>query len=325
MASLEERRPVMLRSMIHRLLMLMITFVLFSLFVFALMRLAPGDPASMMLLEIGAVPEQSLVADLQEQWGLDQSFLQQYMAWVFQIVQGELGHSFMSGEPVLHEIISRLEPTYRLIAGSFVLTIIISIPVGIWLGLNEGSIPDRVVYSLTILGLSVPLYWLAILLMYAFGVIWPVLPVIGSSTLLHYVLPVTAISLVQSVYFIRMVRSYTVQYSKFSYIEAARARGLRNSILYPSYLFRSMLVPVLTLITTSLPSFFGASIITETIFSFPGFSKYMLEAIYRRDFPVIQGSVLIVAAFIFVFHFVTDMLYFLADPRIHLDKQRWEL
>ncbi|MGZ7440092.1 ABC transporter permease [Paenibacillus sp. TH7-28] len=315
----------MLRSITHRLLMLMLTFVLFSLFVFTLMRLAPGDPASMMLLNIGAVPEQSLVAHLQAQWGLDQSFIQQYMAWIVQLFQGELGNSFMSGEPVLNEIMDRLDPTFGLIAGSFLLTIFISIPAGIWLGLNAGSIPDRVVYSVTILGLSIPLYWLAILLMYAFGVIWPILPIVGSSSVQHYVLPVTAISLVQSVYFIRMVRSYTVQYSKFAYIEAAKARGLRPAIFYPAYLFRAMFIPIMTLITTSLPSFFGASIITETIFSFPGFSKYMLEAIYRRDFPVIQGSALLVAAFIFVFHFVTDILYFLADPRVHLDKQRWEL
>ncbi|MCM3699755.1 ABC transporter permease [Paenibacillus macerans] len=315
----------MLRSITHRLLMLMLTFVLFSLFVFTLMRLAPGDPASMMLLNIGAVPERSLVAHLQAQWGLDQTFTQQYMAWVVQIFRGELGNSFMSGEPVLHEIMSRLEPTFRLIAGSFLLTMSVSIPAGIWLGLNAGSIADRVVYSLTILGLSIPLYWLAILLMYAFGVIWPILPVVGSSSVRHYVLPVTAISLVQSVYFIRMVRSYTVQYSKFFYIEAAKARGLRPAIFYPAYLFRAMFIPILTLITTSLPSFFGASIITETIFSFPGFSKYMLEAIYRRDFPVIQGSALLVAAFIFGFNFVADTLYFVADPRVHLDKQRWEL
>ncbi|WP_068619637.1 ABC transporter permease [Paenibacillus tuaregi] len=315
----------MLRSITHRLLMLMLTLVLFSLFVFTLMRLAPGDPASMMLLNIGAVPERSLVAHLQAHWGLDQSFIQQYMAWIVQIFQGELGNSFMSGEPVLHEIMSRLEPTFRLIAGSFLLTMSVSIPAGIWLGLNAGSLPDRAVYSLTILGLSIPLYWLAILLMYAFGVIWPILPVVGSSSVRHYVLPVTAISLVQSVYFIRMVRSYTVQYSKFSYIEAAKARGLRPAIFYPAYLFRAMFIPILTLITTSLPSFFGASIITETIFSFPGFGKYMLEAIYRRDFPVIQGSALLVAAFIFGFNFVTDILYFLADPRVHLDKQRWEL
>ncbi|MFU1798153.1 ABC transporter permease [Paenibacillus azoreducens] len=325
MASLEERSTIMLRSMIHRLLMLMVTLVLFSLFVFTLMRLAPGDPASMMLLQIGAVPEQSLVAHLKERWGLDQSFIQQYIAWVHQIFRGELGNSFTSGEPVLNEIIDRLDPTFRLITGSFLLTALISIPVGIWLGLNAGSIPDRVVYSVTILGLSVPLYWLAILIMYVFGVIWPILPVVGSSSALHYVLPITAISMAESVYFIRMVRSYTIQYSKFSYIEAARARGLRPSIFYPSYLFRSMFIPILTLITTSLPSFFGASVITETIFSFPGFGKYMLEAIYRRDFPVIQGSALFVAAFIFVFNFVTDVLFFLADPRVHLDKQRWEL
>lgn len=315
----------MLRSITRRLLMLMLTLVLFSLFVFTLMRLAPGDPASMMLLNIGAVPEQSLVANLQAEWGLDQSFIQQYLAWVVQILQGGLGNSFMSGEPVLHEIISRLEPTFRLIAGSFLLTMSVSIPAGIWLGLNAGSIPDRAVYSLTILGLSIPLYWLAILLMYAFGVIWPILPVVGSSSVRHYVLPITAISLVQSVYFIRMVRSYTVQYSKFFYIEAAKARGLQPTIFYPAYLFRAMFIPILTLITTSLPNFFGASIITETIFSFPGFSKYMLEAIYRRDFPVIQGSALLVAAFIFGFNFVADILYFLADPRVHLDKQRWEL
>ncbi|MDN4602959.1 ABC transporter permease [Paenibacillus sp. F6_3S_P_1C] len=324
MALPEERSEVMLRSMIRRLFMLIVTFVLFSLFVFTLMRLAPGDPASMLLLEIGAVPEQSIVADLQKQWGLDQSFIQQYLAWAHHVFQGELGHSFSSGEPVLSEMMERLGSTAKLIASSFLLTLFISIPIGIWMGLNEGTMADRVVYSMTILGLSIPLYWLAILLMYAFGVIWPVLPVVGSSTTRHYILPVTAMTLVQSVYFIRMVRSYTIQYSKFSYIEAAKARGLRPSIFYPSYLLRSMFIPILTLITTSLPGFFGASIITETIFSFPGFSKYMLEAIFRRDFPVIQGSALFVAAFIFVFNFMTDLLYFLTDPRVHLDKQRWE-
>jgi ABC-type dipeptide/oligopeptide/nickel transport system permease component len=314
----------MIRYILRRLSMLVLTMFLFTLFVFTLMHIAPGDPAALVLQDLGVVPNEALIASFQQKWGLDQTFTIQYFSWLFELIQGNLGSSYISSAPVTEEIFTRLAPTIQLIILSFVVTLLISVPLGIVTGLREKTLLDRVTYIGTVLGLSVPMYWLAILLMFGFGVMWPLLPIIGNGTALHYILPVLAISFIESVYFIRMIRSFTLEYKQAFYIEAAVARGLKRRILYPSYLFRSMLVPIITIIGSSLPSFFGASIIIENIFSFPGIGKYMLDMIYRRDFPVIQGCTLFLAAIIFILNFVTDLCYQLADPRIQLQKQRWE-
>ncbi|MBJ6361372.1 ABC transporter permease [Paenibacillus sp. MAHUQ-46] len=314
----------MLRYAISRFWMLLLSMLLFTLFVFALMHMAPGDPVRLLLNDFGAARDQSVVAAYEQQWGLDQSLPAQYLLWLTGLLQGKLGTSYLTGLSVTGEIASRLAPTLTLIASSYAVTLLISIPLGIGTGLREHSRLDRVTYALSVLGLSIPLYWLAIILMLLFGVLWPLLPIIGSGSVRHYVLPVLAISIVQSFYFIRMLRSFTVEYKQAPYIEAAQARGLKSIVLYPSYLFRSMLVPFITLVGSSFPAFFGAAIVMENIFSFPGIGKYMLDMINRRDFPVIQGCSLIVAAAIFLLNYLTDLCYYAVDPRIQLEKQRWE-
>ncbi|GGG65036.1 ABC transporter permease [Paenibacillus radicis (ex Gao et al. 2016)] len=315
----------MLRYAIGRLALLVFTLFLLTLFVFALMRLAPGNPAALLLQGIGAVPDESLIALYEHKWGLDQSFVQQYVTWLLELLQGHLGSSFVTGQPVTKEIASRLQPTLLLIASSFIVTVLFSVPLGIVSAIRENTLLDRIVYGGSVLGLSVPLYWLAILLMLGFGVLWPLFPIIGSGSANHYVLPVAAISLIQGAYFVRMIRSFTLEYKHSFFMEAARARGLRRRILYPSYLLRSMLIPVLTVVGTSFSGFFGAAVMIENVFSFPGLGTYMLDMIYNRDFPAIQGCSLLVAAVIFVLNFVTDLGYYAADPRVRLDKQRWEL
>ncbi|MEK3721266.1 ABC transporter permease [Paenibacillus sp. FSL H8-0034] len=314
----------MTRYLLNRFVVLILTLLLFTLFVFTLMHMAPGDPAALFLQDLGAAPDKTLIAALQQKWGLDQSFAVQYFRWLYELVQGKLGNSYISSIPVTEEIVTRLEPTIRLMLSSFVVTLFISVPLGIHIGLREHSLLDRVTYAGTVLGLSIPLYWLAILLMFGFGVMWKLFPIVGSGSLRHYVLPVTAISIVESVYFIRMIRSLTLEYKRAFYMEAAAARGLKRRILYPSYLFRSMLVPIMTIIGSSFPSFFGAAIIIENMFSFPGIGTYMLDMIYRRDFPAIQGCTLLLATAIFILNFCTDLCYYWADPRIQLEKQRWE-
>ncbi|OMF21916.1 hypothetical protein BK133_27500 [Paenibacillus sp. FSL H8-0548] len=310
--------------LIGRLGMLAFTLFLLTMFVFTLMHMAPGDPAALMLQGFGATPDENMIAFYQHKWGLDQSFFMQYVSWLMELAKGNLGNSYITNKPVVEEIGSRISMTLLLLISSFTLTFLISVPLGLLAGLREKSLIDRILYGVTVLGLSVPLYWLAILLMLSFGVIWPLFPIIGGGSVSHYVLPVAAISMVQSVYFIRMIRSFTVEYKKAPYLEAAISRGIKRRILYPSYLFRSMLVPVLTIVGTSFPSFFGATIIIESVFSFPGIGKYMLDTIYNRDYPVIQGCSLLLAATIFILNFVTDISYYMADPRIHLEKQRWE-
>ncbi|WP_141505410.1 ABC transporter permease [Paenibacillus luteus] len=314
----------MVQYLASRLGMLVLTLLLLTLFVFALMHLAPGDPAALMLQGLGAAPDGNMIAYYQHKWGLDQSFAVQYMTWLLELLQGNLGHSYITNKPVKDEIFSRMGPTLMLMTSSFVLTFLVSVPLGVLTALRERSLLDRVVYGGTVLGLSIPLYWLAIMLMLLFGVIWPLFPIIGGGSLRHYVLPVTTISMIQSVYFIRMIRSFTMESKQALYIEAAAARGLKRRILYPSYLFRAMLIPFITIVGTSFPSFFGSSIIIENVFSFPGIGKYMLDMIYSRDFPVIQGCSLLLASAIFIVHFMTDLCYYLADPRVRLEKQRWE-
>jgi ABC-type dipeptide/oligopeptide/nickel transport system permease component len=314
----------MYRYAANRLGMLLCSMLIFTGFVFMLMQLAPGDPVQLMLHEIGAARDQNLIAIYQQKWGLDQSLAVQYLTWIYELLQGNLGISYISDTPVIEEIVSRLSPTLRLISSSYLVTLLISIPLGILTGLRENSLLDRTVYAATILGLSIPLYWLAILLMFSLGVFWPLFPIIGSGSFRHYVLPVLAVSIIQSAYFTRMLRSFTLEYQQAGFMEAAVARGLKGRFLYPSYLFRAMLIPFITLVGTSFPAFFGASIIIENIFSFPGIGKYMLDMINRRDFPVIQGCSLFFAAAIFLINYITDLCYYAADPRIQLDKQRWE-
>ncbi|AOZ91042.1 ABC transporter permease [Paenibacillus crassostreae] len=314
----------MLRYISSRLGMLILTLFVLTVFVFILMHLAPGDPAALLLQGLGAVPDANQIAIMQHKWGLDRSLVVQYMSWILELVQGNLGYSFISNAPVTEEIFSRLGPTLLLMISSFLVTFVLSVPLGVMSALHEKSLFDRITYTVTVLGLSIPMYWLAIIFMFCFGVFWPLFPIIGSGSVRHYVLPVATISIVESMYFIRMIRSFTLEYKQASYIEAATARGLKGWIFYPSYLFRAMLIPVITIVGTSFPSFFGAAIIIENVFSFPGIGKYMLDMIYSRDFPVIQGCGLLLAATIFILNFITDLCYYLADPRIQMEKQRWE-
>jgi len=314
----------MLRYTLSRLTMLIVSLLGFSLFVFGLMRLAPGNPAALMLLGMGTAPDNTLIALYQHKWGLDQSFVMQYISWLAELVQGHLGYSYKTEQPVAAEIAARLQPTLVLIGSSFIVTLVVAIPLGMISAVRDNSRMDRVVYTATVLGLSIPLYWLAILLMLGLGVLWPLFPIIGNGSASHYVLPVTAISLVQGAYWVRMVRSFTLEYKHVLYNEAARARGLQRRIYYPRYLLRAMLIPVLTMMTTSFSGFLGAAIMVENVFSFPGLGTYMLEMIYNRDYPVIQACSLLVATTIFLLNFLTDLAYHAADPRVRLDKQRWE-
>lgn len=311
-----------MRYIAQRLGMLLFTLFLLSLALFALMRLAPGDPAALLLQGMGDIHNEELLAHYQSKWGLDQSFLAQYARWLWQIVHGNLGYSYRSERPVTEEIASRLSPTLSLIVCCFVLTFLVSIPLGIAAALREGSLLDKLVYGGSVLGLSVPIYWLGLMLMLFFGVVWPVLPIVGLETARHYILPVATIAIVEIVYFARMFRSVALEYRNAHYMESAAARGIRRRVLYQKYLFRAMLVPSITLMGGSLPSFLGAALVIENVFSVPGVGKLMLDTIYSRDYPVIQGCGLLVATAIFVLHFLVEIGYLFADPRILPDKRR---
>lgn len=311
-----------MRYIAQRLGMLLFTLFLLSLALFALMRLAPGDPAALLLQGMGDIHNEELLAHYQRKWGLDQSFLVQYARWLWQILHGNLGYSYRSERPVTEEIVSRLFPTLSLIVCCFVLTFLVAIPLGIAAALREGSLLDKLVYGGSVLGLSVPIYWLGLMLMLFFGVVWPVLPIVGLETARHYILPVATIAVVEIVYFARMLRSVALEYRDAHYMESAAARGIRRRVLYQKYLFRAMLFPSITLIGGSLPSFLGAAIVIENIFSIPGIGKLMLDTIYSRDYPVIQGCGLLVATAIFVLNFLVEVGYLFADPRILPDNRK---
>jgi ABC-type dipeptide/oligopeptide/nickel transport system permease component len=303
----------MLRYAIRRVLLSVPVLLGVATLVFMLIHLVPGDPAQAMLGESAPAGD---LQDLRSKLGLDQPLLVQYERFLTGLVRGNLGTSFRYQTPVAREIGQRLGPTAQLAAAAIVVAIVIALPLGVIAALFRGRAIDHVATSLALLGVSMPNFWLGPLLAIVFSVQLGWLPVSGTGTAAHFVLPAVTLGAALAAMLARMTRATLIDELRELYVVAARARGLSRARAVVSHALRNSLIPVVTIIGLQLGAVLTGTIITETIFAWPGVGRLLIQAINFRDYPLVQGCILLIAVTYVTMNLVVDLTYAWLDPRI---------
>ena len=306
----------MLRYLTRRLLLTIPVLLGVATLVFALIHLVPGDPAQSMLGE-SASPQD--VQRLRETLGLDEPLLVQYRAFLVGILKGNLGTSFRYGTPVAQEIRSRLLRTAQLAIAAMAVAILFAIPLGILAAVFRGTAIDHAAMTLALAGISMPNFWLGPLLALLFAVVLGWLPVAGTGTIWHLVLPAVTLGAALSAILARMTRASLLEELRELYVVAARARGLSRLRAVVRHAFRNSLIPVVTIIGLQFGAVLTGTIITETIFAWPGVGRLLIQAITFRDYPLVQGCILFISLTYVGMNLLTDLTYGFLDPRIRYD------
>jgi peptide/nickel transport system permease protein len=305
-----------LRYLIRRLLLTIPVLLGVATLVFALIHLVPGDPAQSMLGD-SAPPED--VARLRQSLGLDEPLLAQYKSFLAGVVRGDLGKSFRYQTPVTTEIRSRLLRTLQLAVAAMAVAVVFAIPLGIIAAVWRGTFIDHAAMTISLVGVSMPNFWLGPLLAILFGVILGWLPVAGTGSPAHLVLPAVTLGAALSAILARMTRASVLEELRELYVLAARARGVSRLRAVVRHAFRNSLIPIVTIIGLQFGAVLTGTIITETIFAWPGVGRLLIQAINFRDYPLIQGCILFISFTYVMMNLLTDITYGLLDPRIRLE------
>jgi peptide/nickel transport system permease protein len=302
------------RYLLTRLLGAGVTLLLVSLVVFVLLALAPGDPVQIMLM--GQQSTREGMEQLRRQLGLDAPLYIQYLRFVADALRGDLGRSWMSNESVLQELGRVFPATVELSFWALVSSTVVGITVGIIAGVRQYSVLDVVTRSLVLLGVSMPIFWLGLMLISLFAVQLQWLPSSGRGDWRNLVLPVVSLATYSVAIIARMARSCILEVLRQDYIRTARAKGLLESAVIYRHALKNALIPIVTVVGLQLGYLLGGAILTETIFAYPGLGWTMMNALFSRDYPVVRGGVLLMATVFIVVNLVVDVLYAFLDPRI---------
>jgi peptide/nickel transport system permease protein len=305
-----------LRYCVRRVLLAVPVLIGVATLVFSLIHLVPGDPAQAMLGD-GAAPQD--IAELRTSLGLDQPLLTQYLAFLRHAVTGDLGKSFRTGQPVTTMIIERVPATAELAFAAMVVAIVIALPLGIVAAVWRGTAIDYSAMTFALAGVSIPNFWLGPLLAIVFAVEFGWLPVSGRGTLAHLVLPATSLGLALAAILARMTRASLLDELGELYVRAARARGVSNAASITSHALRNSMIPLLTIIALQFGAVLTGAVITETIFAWPGIGRLLIQSIGFRDYPMVQGCILLIAVTYVTVNLVTDLMYGVLDPRIRFE------
>jgi peptide/nickel transport system permease protein len=284
--------------------------------VFSLIHLIPGDPAQAML---GETAPQSDVEELRRQLGLDRPLVEQYALFLGGLVKGDLGTSLRTGMPVTEQIVERMPATFELAAAAMLVAILFSMPLGIAAAVRRGTVVDHAAMTVSLAGVSVPNFWLGPLLAIVFAVELGWLPVSGRGTWGHLVLPAVSLGAALAAILARMTRATMLEELREPYVQAARARGVSKSRAIMRHAFRNSLIPVVTLVGLQFGAVLTGAVITETIFAWPGIGRLLIQSIGFRDYPLVQGCILLIALTYVAVNLATDMLYGVLDPRIRYE------
>lgn len=332
----------MFQFIFKKLLLVVPTFIGITLLTFTLIRMIPGDPIEIMAGERGVSPERH--AQLRSELGLDQPILIQYFDYVQGIFQGDLGVSLITKTPVIEEFISLFPATVELAFCAAMFAILIGLPAGIIAAVKRGSVFDHSVMTISLTGYSMPIFWWALLLMLVFSVNLDLTPVSGrmdvtywidevtgfmlidtllsgeegafKSAVHHLVLPSIVLGTIPMAVIARMTRSSMLEVLGEDYIRTARSKGMVPMRVIVVHALRNALIPVITVIGLQVGILLSGAILTETIFAWPGIGKWLIESIGRRDYPVVQGGILIVATMIIMVNLLVDIMYGVVNPRI---------
>ena len=310
----------MLRYLLRRLIVMGLSLLAASALIFSIMGLVPGEPASFML-GTGAQPE--TVAALRQQLGLDQPFALRYAAWLGAILQGDFGTSFTYKTPISGMILDRLQVSLPLAVLALMLAVAVALPVGLYAAGRRGRLGDGLTMGAAHLGVALPNFWLAMLLVLVFAVNLQWLPAGGFSgwtdpfaALRSLILPAVALALPQAAILARVLRSALVETMGQDYIRTARAKGLTTSQALRRHALRNALIPVLTILGMQFSFLLAGAIIIENVFYLPGLGRMIFQAITQRDLVVVQSAVLVLVAAVILVTFLVDLAYAAVDPRL---------
>jgi len=332
----------MFRFLISRIGLLIPTFIGVTIIAFSFIRLIPGDPIEVLAGERGVSPERH--AALMAQFGFDRPLWQQYLDFLTNLLQGDLGHSIVTKQPVIDEFLTLFPATLELSTMAILFAVIIGLPAGIVAGVKRGSVFDHTVMTTALVGYSMPIFWLGLLMIIFFSGILGWTPVSGRISFLYYFEPVTGFMLIDSylsgqegafrsalshlvlptialgtipmAVIARQTRSAMLEVLGEDYVRTARAKGLPPFRVIAIHALRNALIPVITTIGLQVGVLMAGAILTETIFSWPGIGKWMVDSIFRRDYTSVQGGLMMIAAIIMVVNLIVDLLYGLINPRI---------
>ena len=332
----------MLRFFFTRISLIVPTFIGVTLLTFALIRLVPGDPIEILVGERGIDPERH--AELRAQLGLDRPLLEQYWIYISDVLSGDLGTSIVTRKPVIDEFLALFPATIELAFCAMLFALLIGLPAGIIAAVRRGSAFDHTIMGVSLTGYSMPIFWWAILLILLFSVNLGWTPVSGRIAVTYWLEPVTGFMLIDSLLsnergafasavshlilpavvlgtiplavIARMTRSSMLEVLNEDYIRTARAKGLAPLRVVGLHGLRNALIPVITVIGLQVGVLLTGAILTETIFSWPGVGKWILESIRRRDYPTLQGGILLIATTVILVNLTVDLLYGVINPRI---------
>ncbi|MCO7176333.1 ABC transporter permease [Sporolactobacillus kofuensis] len=313
----------MLLYIARRFFLMIVILFLVSIMVFGLINIIPGDPASLML---GQEATPQALASLRQNLGLNDPLYLQYIHWVGGVLQGNLGYSLSDHTPVLNILLSKIPVTLELTIFAFLLAVLIAVPAGIISAVHKGSVWDYVTTVFALSGVSIPAFWLGILLIYLLSLTLGWLPPSGYvafaqnpvRNIILMIMPSIALGIRLSAQLTRMLRSSLLEVMQSDYIRTGYAKGLLEKAVVFKHALRNAMLPVLTVAGLELSSFLGGAVITETIFAVPGLGQLIVNAILTRDFPVVQGAILFMAFAVVIVNFLVDIAYSLLDPRISL-------
>lgn len=335
----------MVQFFFRRLGMIIPTFIGITLLTFLFIHLIPGDPILILAGERGITPEK--YAELRAQFGYDQPFIVQYWDYLKGVLQGDLGNSLVTQRPVWNEFLPRFKATLELGICAMIFAVVVGVPTGVIAAVKRGSIFDHTAVGLSLTGYSMPIFWWGMMLIMLVSVNLDLTPVSGRisdmvflddsepltgfmlidtyfygeegdfwDALHHLILPAIVLGTIPLAVIVRMTRSSMLEVLSEDYILTARAKGLGRARIILIHALRNALIPVITVIGLQVGTMLGGAILTETIFSWPGVGRWLIEALQRRDYPVVQSGVLLVASLIIIVNFLVDLLYGFVDPRI---------
>ncbi len=298
---------------IRRLLIMLPVILGISLIIFTIVRVIPGDPAYILA---GPHATQEQMDQIRAQLGLDKHPVTQYLIFLKNLFRGDLGTSTRTGLPVIREIMTRFPNTLLLALASILLATVFGVTIGIIAGVKQNSKFDYLSMLVALLGLSMPVFWLGLMLMLLFSIKLGWFPAVGADSFKHLVLPAITLGANSTAIIARMTRSSMLEVIRLDYIRTARAKGLAEKVVILRHALKNALIPVVTVIGLQTGTLLGGAVLTEIVFAWPGIGRLLVEAILSRDYPVVQGVVLLVAiVFIFV-NLIVDIIYSYLDPRI---------
>ena len=309
------------RYLARRLVIAIPSLLIASVIVFTLPRLIPGDAVQLMLAETSYAKD---IDELRAKLGLDRALPVQYAEWVAHVMRGDLGESLWTRRPVLDELAHRLPVSAELALYATVIALAIALPIGVLAAARQDSLADYVARSVAILGLSLPSFWLATLLIVMPAIWWGWRPVTGFTDLrqdpvghiVQLLLPAAILGIASAAALMRLTRGMLLEALRQDYVRTAQAKGLAQSVVVVKHGLRNAVIPVITLLGTQLPLILGGTVVIETIFGLPGVGRFLFDAINQRDYPVIQGVNLLVVSTVVLVNLGVDVLYGVLDPRI---------